>query len=168
MIIKVIHYTNDREWKLKKIEIKNGNLRIKPYGGLWTSPVDSKYGWDKWCINENFRDIDKYTKVEIEIGIDEENLIIIDNYEDLKKLIWEHIPEIRELVNVFSSDDFKIPFGMEIVDFVGMKNKGVDCIWLTEKGQCDTRLSYPRNLYGWDCECILILNERCIKSWRIV
>ncbi|MBZ5529599.1 MAG: hypothetical protein LAN71_17090 [Acidobacteriia bacterium] len=25
-----------------------------------------------------------------------------------------------------------------------------------------------RNLYGWDCECVLILNDKCIKEWKKV
>jgi len=26
----------------------------KPYGGLWTSPKNSKYGWKYWCEQEDF------------------------------------------------------------------------------------------------------------------
>lgn len=28
----------------------------KPSGGLWTSPVDSFYGWEDWCKENNFRE----------------------------------------------------------------------------------------------------------------
>lgn len=165
-VIRVFHYTEDSEWNLKKIEIKNGNIRIKPYGGIWASPVDSKYGWDRWCKEEDFRDIDKLVKVEMEIEIlEDKNLIIIDSKKDLNKLIWTPLPIVKDLAEKLG---LVPPFGMEIIDFVAMKDKGIDAIWLTEKGQWDTRLCYPRNLYGWDCECILILSERCIRSWRII
>lgn len=156
--MKVIHYTEDTEWKLRKIEIANEFLWCKPKGGIWTSPVGSNYGWDVWCKDEGFRDIDKYIKVELEIEVFEsDNLIIIDKKEDLDKLNWEpsRIPGMK-----FMFKDY--------IDFVGMKNRGIDCIWLTEEGQWKTRLIFPRNLYGWDCECVLVLNERCIKSWRII
>ena len=35
--------------------IKNENW-AKPKGGLWTSPVNSEWGWKHWCEAESFRD----------------------------------------------------------------------------------------------------------------
>ena len=26
----------------------------KPYGGLWASDINAKYGWKSWCEDENF------------------------------------------------------------------------------------------------------------------
>lgn len=48
-----------------------------------------------------------------------------------------------------------------------MKNDGIECIHLTESGQWNTRLTRPLNLYGWDCESILILNESCISNYYL-
>lgn len=162
--MKVYHYSKELEFKLHKIEIKNDFMWCKPKGGLWASPVESIYGWDTWCKNEAFGDIDELTKVEMTIDVDElenkKNLIVINKEGDLNKLIWISVPEIREFA---VKTGFKVPFGMEYVDFERIKENGIDAIWLTREGQWKTRLTHPRNLYGWDCECVLILNEECIK-----
>jgi hypothetical protein len=92
-------------------------------------------------------------------------MIIIRELEDLNKLIWLPLPEIRELVKRLG---FTVPYGMEIIDFEGMKGNGIDAIWLTEAGQWETRHTYPRNLYGWDCETIFIMNESCVKSTKVI
>jgi hypothetical protein len=39
----------------------------------------------------------------------------------------------------------------------------VDAIHLTERGEHETRLSQPYSLYGWDCECVLIMNPKGIR-----
>jgi hypothetical protein len=54
MILTVIHYSEEADFKLRKIEIKNQLIRCKPHGGIWASPADSKDGWDKWCDDEVF------------------------------------------------------------------------------------------------------------------
>ena len=165
MKMKIYHYTENANFKLYGIEIKNKFIWCKPKGGLWTSPSNSLYGWNERCKEEGFRDNNKLTIVEMIIDVDDlgnnKNLIVIDKEDDLDKLIWSPVPDIRELVE---KTGFKVSFGMEMVDFVKMKENGIDAIWLTMEGQWKTRLTYPRNLYGWDCECVLILNERCIKT----
>lgn len=176
MKIIVIHYSKD-DFKLCKIEIKNEFMWCKPKGGIWTSPVESKYGWDKWCQDERFCDTNELTKVEMVIDVNDvndvdesgnkKNLIVIDKEEDLNKLLWTSRPGIREFAE---KHDLKIPFGMEcFIDFEKMKENGIDAIFLTEQGQRKTRSPMcSKNLHGWDCETILLLNERCIKSWRIL
>ena len=54
--------------------------------------------------------------------------------------------------------------------------KEYDAIWLTVNGQWDTRLpemdgnydidGSSINLYGWDCESLLILRKECIINVR--
>lgn len=41
--------------------------------------------------------------------------------------------------------------------------KNYDAIWLTENGQSETHLYYPINLYGWDCETVLIMNPYSVS-----
>jgi len=53
--MKLIHY-GAREYNPDLVQpITNANTWCKPYGGLWTSPVDSKWGWKDWCKAEEFR-----------------------------------------------------------------------------------------------------------------
>lgn len=49
-----IHYGASEFNKYLFKPIKNGSLESKSFGGLWASPVDSKYGWKDWCENEGF------------------------------------------------------------------------------------------------------------------
>ena len=46
-----------------------------------------------------------------------------------------------------------------------MVNLGYDAIFLTEKGQHETRFSEP-SLYGWDCECVLVMNPSGVLTMR--
>ena len=151
--MRVVHYT-DLPFQLRPISIKNGDgktgLFIKPCGGLWCSPLDSKWDWSDWCRSESYGDIDNQSKVILDI--DTTNLVIIDCIEDMEtKLSW-----------YMFHDKF------EAIDFENMVRKGIDGIYLTEKGQEDTRWSRSRSLYGWDCETVLILNERCVNAVEVV
>jgi hypothetical protein len=126
------------KFEIEKFKIpKNNSYFVKPYGGLWASPVNSEFGWIDWCKAENFREdkLNEYFEFEI---TNWNNIIIIDNEKDmLNKLIW---------INTDS------------INFEILYNNNIHGIYLTENGQYETRLTYPYNLYGWDCECMLILN----------
>lgn len=147
--MKVVHYTKPF-FKLHPITIKNGDgkteLFIKPHGSLWCAPLDSAYGWIDWCRAESYGDIDH--KQRVILDVDTSNFVVIDSVVDMEtKLPWYQIHGL-----------------FQAIDFEAMVGQGIDGMHLTEKGQIDTRWSEPRSLYGWDCETILILNERCIKE----
>jgi len=147
--MKVVHYTKPF-FKLRPITIKNGDgktgLFIKPQGGLWCSPLDLEGGWIDWCRAESYGDIDHEQRVILDV--DTSNFVVIDSVEDMEtKLPW-----------------YEIHVLFQAIDFEAMVQDGVDGIHLTEKGQRETRFTWPTSLYGWDCETILILNERCIKE----
>ena len=146
----VIHYARDKNFKLQPIRIANSTdgIPIKPVGGLWASPLDSSDSWEQWCKAENFGDISSLTPVLLEI--DTSNFITIDKRMDLKKLPWYRWHGI-----------------LEGVDFEELVRRGVDGIYLTSRGQVETRWAQP-GLYGWDCESILILNDKCIRNWKLV
>ena len=112
---------------------------VKPTGGLWASPVDASYGWRDWCEQESFGDLSTSFRVWF-TG----NILVIDCYEDLRKLPWQET------------------VGRSIPDYEQIAQSGVDAIHLTERGQWATRLSAP-SLYGWDCECVLIINPAGIR-----
>jgi len=48
--MKVIHYGSDKFIPELFKSVENVNY-VKPKGGLWTSPLDSKYGWSDFCKN---------------------------------------------------------------------------------------------------------------------
>lgn len=157
----VNHYTRLKDFRLFPIEIKNSmDNWCKPNGGLWCSPVGSNFGWEDCDAGELFIQ-EGMNKIELKL---EGEFIIIDTIEDLDKLPWN---KFCESLNI------------ELINFEKIVSEGVDAIYLTEKGEDRTRHPYGfgryglcggkfRNLYGWDCESVLILNERCIKDWKKV
>ena len=127
--------------------IKNRKYFIKPYGGLWVSPIDSEYGWKDWCEDEDFGDLTSHFDVVLD-GI----IMVIDSYFDAKdKLYWIH-----------DDEDISFTFGKSI-DFEAMLKDGIDAIWLTVEGERSTRYTDKHCLYGWDCESVLIMNKDIIK-----
>jgi hypothetical protein len=135
--------------KTKFLKVKNKNLAVKPYGGLWTSTYtpEKEYlsGWIEWCISEQPNWIP-------EIGVIYEvsskaKIIIIDNLNDLNDLFKLY----GEKENSF-----------EYLNFEKM-SEWIDGLALTEEGQHRTRFSHPYSLYGWDCESTLWFNLDHLK-----
>ena len=70
------------------------------------------------------------------------------------------------------SDLVRLPIvrdgGIESIDFEAMVRGGIAAIYLTERGQYQTHLApLPHSkgflsLYGWDCECIVVLKPDSI------
>lgn len=114
---------------------------FKPTGGLWASPIKSKYGWREWCQDNNFGSLDTHFVFRYS-----GNVLKIEQEDHLSTMTWKKIYET-----------------IEWPDYEAMYDAGVDAIWLTAKGQIATRFTYPRNLYGWDCECVLVMNPKGIQ-----
>lgn len=141
----LITYGNGNVYDASKWEkIKNREWR-KPAGGLWASPVGCAYGWKQWCEAESYGNLE--TSFETDYT---GNTLIIDSLSDLDNIIWQ--PQSK-----YVSSLLKYP------DFEAMVSAGVDGIYLTELGEKQTRYSEP-GLYGWDCECVLVMNPACIKA----
>lgn len=126
------------------IEPKNGYLSIKPFGGLWGSPVISVHSWKDWCLAEDSNIESLRESFEWQF---KGNAIVIDTKHDLEKLTWTS----HEIVASFQS-----------IDFEAMRANGVDGIHLTANGEPSTRLLFGKHLYGWDCETVLALNPDSI------
>ena len=122
---------------------------VKPKGGLWASPVDSNYGWKEWCEAEDFHTESlKHWFVFEYTG----RIMTIDTRKDLEKMCFRQMrlyPNRRGIPQMIQ--DLRFP------DFEKLSKK-IDAIYLTEAGQWKTRMMMGPNLYGWDCECVLILN----------
>lgn len=142
-----IHYGDKIFNRNKFSKIKNINF-VKPEGGLWASRIDSKYGWIDWVKDNNFRTDeyrnDNYFKFKLN---DKAKILIIDSVDILKKLpINRNIPYpiIASWVNL---------------DFEELSKKYDAIEVLISK---DERLYWE--LYGWDCDSILIMNEDVIEE----
>ena len=145
--------------------IKNTKYNIKPLGGLWTSPKESKYGWIDFCRNENYYKSGGFkTGFEFQLKPNS-SVYIINTFYDLIKAPYK----IKD--PLYSG----ISFNQNFIDYEEM-TKEYDAIWLTDDGQYETRLPEMNglfdfdgrviNLYGWDCESLIILRKDCIINVR--
>lgn len=144
--------------------IKNGIGSIKPKGGLWASPYypNDEYisGWHKWCSNE----MDSWLSNDSVILELKNNtrMFTINNQNDLIKFI--------SIVGI-AEDEVLLRMGLKMLIYPNFEKASqlFDVIYLTEEGEWKTRFVSNQcdyNLYGWDCESILILNFDCIKKWK--
>ena len=139
--MKLITYGLGNVLNTEKIQpIKNRGF-VKPEGGLWASPVDSLYGWREWCNDNNFGDLS--TSFQFQFS---GNIYTINSLNDLFSLPLRFAFENR----------------FYFIDFEECLKRGIDAIHLTNSGEMATRFSKPVNLYGWDCESVLILNPNGI------
>ena len=134
-----IHYTAT-PWQLAPIAVANSQ-HSKPVGGLWASPVDSAWGWADWCREQDFRLERLAVGIQLEISLD--RAIVINSSADLGQLDW--------------AGDYP--------DWESMAERGVDVVYLTLDGLRSTAspmLGIREQLYGWDCESLVVLNLRAI------
>ncbi len=141
--------------------IENNKYNIKPSGGLWSSPKISEYGWINFCIDENYYKSGGFrTGFEFQLKPDSK-IYIIDSFYDLIKVPYKLKDPLYSGMS----------FNQNFIDYEEMA-KEYDAIWLTAEGQYETRLpemnglydfdGHIINLYGWDCESLLILRKECI------
>jgi len=144
------------KFDLKKFNpIKNRPYFCKPGGGLWSSPIDSTWGWRQWVESEMPEWMEqKYGLTQFKFTLKSNSKIYtIDNIADL--LMIPHKIRMPRLLSCFG----------DLIDFEEMV-KEFDAILLTEEGQVDTRWSdeHGMSLYGWDCESLLVLRPDCVKE----
>jgi len=156
-----VHYTNNKDWRLHQVRIRNRD-HLKPDGGIWACPVDASFGWREWCKEKGHTDQwGKPFPIYLEVCM--ERAIVVERREDLEKLVW---------VPMFG--DASYLSWLKRPDWVEMKRLGVDVVYVTEKGEQATRFgrfsergTLPgQDLYGWDCDSILILRERAVLQVR--
>ena len=123
--------------------IQNEQCWVKPKGGLWASPIDAKLGWKDWCEREEFRECIEENS--FRFTLPEANIFVIDSVEKLKDL-----PTISNSIGISIST---------LIDFEKCIALGYDAIELNLSA--DYRLYL--DLYGWDCDSILVMNPDKIK-----
>jgi hypothetical protein len=140
--------------------VVNSSMFVKPEaGGLWTAPVtreDPGSGrilatdWTAWCRSEDYG-LDRCTDfVEIapEPGFQG---LIIDGQTDLDAIHQEY------------GIQNKLVAHWAVLDWERMAGDGVDGLFLTHRGQYETRFS-DLSIYGWDTACVLWIRP----AYRVV
>lgn len=141
--MKFIHYGHTSFEPLSFKEPKNVEYRNKPTGGLWASPVGAAFGWREWNDRELFCECNENNSFTFSLA-DNANILTIKSMEDVEKLPLQE-----------NSEQF-----IKFFDFEKMVSDKIDAI-LFLVSEC--RELYM-TMYGWDCDCILILNKNIIKE----
>lgn len=131
----------------------------KPRGGLWGSPIDSKWGWKDWCLAEGFRvsKLNSYTKWKVKSP---NKIYVIDSKEDLIAVTNKY----GEITSYSTFTTSIIP-----INFYKMKEDGWKGVYLTEKGNFECHYDFPYKdgdyvgLNAWDCESIIVWDLKEIQ-----
>ena len=142
LCMEIITYGLGKKFDSNKfLAVENVNYHPKPIGGLWGSPIHSSYGW------KEFGEVGRVdTSFVLKIS---GNILVIDSIDDLKFMEWREESRSKSWYP----------------DYIKMKTNLVDAIYLTRKGEIETRSIFQeKNLNGWDCECVFIMNPLIIRS----
>ena len=131
---KYVHYGSSKfDPKVFK-EIQNTGW-IKPRGGLWGSPINSSWGWKDWCKTEEFE---------------------LESLED--SFVFSLKSNARILVIKNKEDVSLLPMSGGLypsIDYESLKEEYDAIVFLSPA-------IYARQLYGIDCESIIVLNQTAI------
>ncbi len=118
----------------------------KHYGRLWASRIDVKYGWKEWCKDSQFRECNINNSFSFKLK-KSTRILTINSVEELGKY-----PKDKKCIDIGT---------YYCLDFEGLK-KSYDAIEINISN--DKRLYW--DLYGWDCDSILILNKNVIQVMK--
>lgn len=145
-----IHYGHPFYNKDFVNKIENVMCFVKPYGGLWASRVNAKYGWYDWCTDNEFR-LDKLNTHFKFVLTDDARVVQLRSVDDI---YTNELPQLHPIIEQSHSI---------YLDFEKCVSIGIDAIEVTldtdNKPFWDT-LRWA--LYGWDCDSILILNPEIV------
>lgn len=146
-----IHYGHRQFEKSKFVKTENRPYFCKPYGGLWASPVNAKFGWKEWCQTND------------DAELEEENSFRFTLAAGAK--VW-HIWSTDDAKRMPQQED-KLGTNMLCPDFERLVADGYDAVELhlsEEKGEHGLTDGLYFLLYGWDCDSILVLNPDVVEE----
>lgn len=145
-----IHYGATAFDPSKGFPIKNVKWWPKPKGGLWASRKNATFGWKNWCTENEFRECDPANSFEFTMK-DESRIVVINTIAQLRRL-----PEVK--------DDHRLGLSY-CIDFEKCLRSGIDAIelcWYGDEYQSLVNGDLYFELYGWDCDSIVVLNQEAI------
>jgi hypothetical protein len=145
--------------------VVNSGFDPKPTaGGMWTAPVtdvDHTGGilsteWTDWCRSEHYGS-EYYT-----------HFLEIAPNPDFRGLVIDGLDDLRAIMGTYEgSRNPRYAFSMwAVLDFEQMAADGIDAVFLTGRGQMETRFPEDRklSLYGWDAASVLWVRS----NYRVV
>lgn len=146
---KYIHYGSSKFDINKFNKIENRSWFTKPDGGFWASNINSEYSWKDWCLDQEFMLDELKQNFKFDLSKDSK-ILKIEDHSQLNDL-----PEIKidKIFNKLLRKTWKL------LDFEEL-SKNYDAIEVLISK--DRQLYW--DLYGWDCDSILIMNPEIIKE----
>lgn len=155
--MRYIHYGFE-QLDISKIEpIKNQPMWHKPSGGLWASPEGAAFGWKEWCEEEGFN-LERLEKNCTFSLREDANIYQIHSRDDVDALPRQNVALPWQNLAIPRNSVFPPVADIVAVDFEKMMADGVDAIQFNMSE--DFELYWA--LYGWDCDCILVMNPDVI------
>lgn len=155
---RLLHYGHLNGGALQPVRFRDPRRvcgRVKPEGEgiIWCSPEGSEFGWREWCLSEmsSWLDLPLW---QIDLA-PSARVYLIDSLADLGALVEQFH---NRVMDTDAARYCRAPISWPRVA------EHYDAVHLTEKGQWKTRLSEPYNLYGWDCESVVILNTDAVAA----
>ena len=150
MGIVYVHYGSKHFDPLRFMPIKNKELGTKPEGGLWASPLGCKYGWKEWNDNSKFSDCNDDNSFQFTLK-DNTKILQINSIDDLVTL-----PKASSIIPA--------PSFWTILDYEKLVENGVDAIQVNMSNDISADITNGLyfQLYGWDCDSMLIMNKEVI------
>ena len=154
---KYVTYGFGNKFIPEKLNIKLGCFLGKPESAWWGSPINAKYGWNKWCR-------DNYFVPKKDITMDEylskDNRIIWTLSDDSKILyinVLEDLLMLRELNYIVSNE-----FESYTFNFHKIVDDGYSAIQLNDGNIGHYFRLNPVGLellmHAWDCDSIVVLD----------
>lgn len=150
-----VHFGTTRFDSNHFIPVKNSRYHIKPAGhtGLWASRENDAYGWDVWCRRNDYK-VEKLEK-SFRFTLPDANILAISEPDDLIPLPKLHPWEYTEL----TPDDipsFDLVNGEYVPSWCYLDFEKLAETYDAIELRNSQLFSYI--LYGWDCDCLLVLN----------
>lgn len=148
-IPRYIHYGATEFIPTKGFPIKNREYFMKPKGGLWASRKNASFGWKDWCKEEDFRDCDMANSFEF-IFAKQAKIVTIST--------------VKQLYNLPRLKNDGLAWGYSI-DFEKCLHLGIDAIelcWYGDEYRDAASGNLHYELYGWDCDSVVVLNPDVI------
>lgn len=124
-------------------EVRNEEPLCKPHGGLWASSVNAPYGWKDWCEDNGYFVSNMNESFEFKLRFDAE-VYHIHSVEDVRKM--------PKIAGSGATSWYQHDFEKMLAD-------GIDAIELHLSDDPDLYME----LYGWDCDSILIMNPSVME-----
>lgn len=133
----------------------------KPFGGLWASPVGSKFGWKDWCEREESH-LEKL-KIPFKFTLaPNAKIYVIDDFEDLKNISTRPNIGYKNLLHKGKKiERFNIDYGRLI-------EEGYDGLFVTYYASKNLRYTqFPiQGIDCFECESLCLFNTDAVVPYN--